>query len=72
MEFNSLLSKSAQKRIAEGESPADAVKPVAQPTQPTPEDDAAFNARLSAMMANSVPVKELSSLSDEALERWLR
>lgn len=64
MEFNSLLSKSAQKRIAEGEAPIDAVKaqPVAQPVaQPKPEND-----------ANSVSISELSTLSDEALERWLR
>ena len=72
MEFNSLLSKSAQKRIAEGESPADAVKPIVQLTQPTPEDDAAFNARLMEAGKNSVKISDLSKLSDAVLESWLR
>jgi len=71
MGFNSLLSKSAQQRIANGESPADAVK--AQPVaQPTAEEVAAMDARLAAMDANSPAISELSKLSDEALERWLR
>lgn len=63
MEFNSLLSKSAQKRIAEGESPADAVKaqPVQQPTQADVKPATA-----------GVAISDLSKLSDEALERWLR
>jgi len=71
MEFNSLLSKSAQKRIAEGESPADAVTAIA-PQQTTPEDDAAFNARLAEAGKNSVKVSDLSKLSGSALDRWLR
>lgn len=71
MEFNSLLSKSAQKRIAEGESPADAVAAIA-PQQTTPEDDATFSARLAEAGKNSVKISDLSKLSDAALERWLR
>jgi len=72
MEFNSLLSKTAQQRIAEGEAPADAVKPIVPPTQATPEEDAAFNARLVEAGKSSVKVSDLSKLSDAALERWLR
>ena len=50
-----LLSKAVQKRIAEGESVADALRAVKeQPVvQPTAEETAALNARLSEMMANS-------------------
>lgn len=73
--MNSLLSKAVQKRMAEGKSAADALQAVkAQPVQPTAEEIAAMDARLAAMDADasSPSVSELSRLSDEALERWLR
>ena len=70
MEFNSLLSKSAQQRIANGESPADAVKPqtvaqpVAQPVSQTrktqAERDAEIVAALMARIARGEPAPEQS------------
>jgi len=85
MEFNSLLSKSAQKRIAEGESPADAVKPqlatqaVAQPQKSQAERDAEIVAALMARIARgeSAPeqpktVNPFVGLTDEEIERMQR
>lgn len=72
MEFNSLLSKSAQKRIAEGEAPADAVKPIAQPAALTPEEIATADAHFAETCEKGVNISDLSKLSDAELERWLR